>query len=90
MEIETCNKHDECMGRIHDNIKKIEIGNATTQGKIDGFIISVNTFIESIRKDIYEKDGIMQRVGSQGNQIILQWGLMAVIVAAIIIDMLKK
>jgi hypothetical protein len=86
----TCSKHDDCIGRINDNINKIQVQGANTDGKIDGFITSVNDFLASIRKDIYARDGLMQRVGMQGNQIILQWGLLAVIVIAILVEYFKK
>ena len=79
MESETCDKHDDCLGRIHDSIKNIEIGIAETKG----FTISLNSFTESIHRDVYSKGGIMERVGNHGNQLVLQWGLLAAIVIGI-------
>lgn len=87
---ETCNKHDDCIGRINENMKKIEVGNAETQGKIDGFLKNVEEFMSSIRRDMYNKDGVMDRVGSHGNQLVLQWGLLAAIIIAIVVAYINK
>jgi hypothetical protein len=83
---ETCDKHDECLGRIHEKLNKIEVSNA----KVDGFLTSINEFVKSINKDTYSKDGLMDRVGNHGTQIILQWGLLAAIIVAVIIGFMKR
>jgi len=83
---EICEKHDECLGRIHDSIKNIEVSNA----KQEGFMKSIDEFTASIRRDIYSKDGIMERVGNHGNQLILQWGLMSAIVVGIMLALIFK
>lgn len=80
----TCEKHDDCLGRIHDSIKNIEVSNA----KQEGFMQSINEFTSSIRKDVYSKEGIMERVGKQGNQLVLQWGLMSAIVIGVMMALL--
>ena len=86
MENKLCDKHDECIGRIHDDIKKIEVSNA----KIDGFITSVNSFVNSLQRDVYSKDGIIPKLMSQGNQISIQWGLIGAIIVAVIITLFRK
>ena len=83
---EQCEKHDECITRIHDSIKAIEIGNA----KAEGFITAINEFTSAIRRDIYSKDGLMERVGNHGNQIILQWGLLAAMILGVFLTVAFK
>lgn len=85
----TCNKHDACISRINENINKIEISNAEMKGKIDGFTSTINDFVASLRKDLYAKDGLMDRVGNHGLQLTLQWGLIAALFLSICIGYLQ-
>ena len=72
------------MERIHEDIHKIELSSATVVGKMEGFIEATNGFIASIRKDIYDKDGLLTKVGSTKNQVALQWGALFVLLMAVI------
>jgi len=72
------------MERIHESIKKIEIANAATSGEMKGFVQSMNEFAASIKKDVYEKGGLLDRTGSHAMQLFLQWGLLTIIIATII------
>ena len=83
-------KHEDCMEKIHENIKKIEIGNAETHGKIKIFIEFVSEFVSDLRKDIYAKDGLMERTGRQGMQISLQWGIMGAVLIWMTISFFNK
>ena len=79
-----CEKHSDCMERIHEDIGKIQLSNAVTQGSIETFVQSTNSFLSALRKDIYEKDGIMVRTGKQENQLNLQWGLIIMLLVAVV------
>lgn len=81
-----CDKHDDCIGRIHDRITNIEKAMERGQGTMEGFTTTVKDFLEEIRKDVYSKGGLIERAGTQGNQVFLQWGLMAAIVVAVVIS----
>jgi hypothetical protein len=85
-----CNGHGDCMERINENLKKIELTNASTQGEIKGFVNSVNEFIVAIRDDVYGKDGLMPRTKSLANQLILQWGVLVVIITGVVATFLKR
>lgn len=88
--MEECSKHSDCMERIHNNINDIKLQNAKQEGLLEGFTKSVNDFLGSIRKDVYSPGGIVEKVGSHANQIALQWGLLAVVVVAVIIEWVVK
>lgn len=88
--MEQCEKHQECMERIHNNITEIKISNSEIKGELKGFTSSVNEFISSVRKDMYSKDGIMERVGNSNKQMILQWGLLAAIILGMILTYFRK
>jgi len=87
--MDKCIEHNNCIGRINDNINEIKVTNAKMQGKIDGFTESITEFVAFIRQDVYAKDGLMDRVGNHSNQLILQWGLLAIVVMAIIAMFLR-
>ena len=81
---EQCDSHDNCMERINENMKKIEVNYAEMKGEIKGFVSSVNDFLNAIRKDIYASDGLMTTMNQNKNQIGLQWGILIIIIVAII------
>ena len=83
-----CDKHDGCMERIHDDINEIKRQNAENKGIMAGFTNSINEFVSSIRRDVYAKDGLMTRVGTISNQVALQWGLLGVLVVAVVLQFL--
>jgi len=80
-----CSKHDECIGRINDNVQKIQLNNQEMKGNINSFIKTTSDFLSAIRKDTYSKDGLIDRVGNHNMQLGLQWGLMAAIIIGIIV-----
>lgn len=82
--METCNNHDSCMERINENMKNIEIKYAEMKGEIKGFTSSVNEFLLAIRKDIYSSDGLMIKSGKNANQINLHWGLILIVIVALV------
>ena len=90
MPLEQCDRHSDCMERIHKEINEINVQSAESKGLIEGFTTSTNNFIDAIRKDIYSPGGMVERVGSHQNQIGLQWGLMAVLVAAVVLEWIFK
>ena len=79
-----CPKHNDCMERIHDDIGKIQLSNAVTQGSIETFVQATNSFLNALRKDIYEKDGIMVRTGKSENQLNLQWTVIILLLIAVV------
>ncbi len=88
---EVCDRHDDCLGRIHDKVSAIEITSASTNEKIEGFTNTVNSFLAEIRKDIYGKGGLIQETGEHKNQLLLQWGLLAAIfISGVIAFVFKK
>jgi len=85
-----CDRHQECMERIHESINSIKETNAKAAGTMEGFTRSVNTFLDSIRQDIYSPGGLVEKSGNHSFQLILQWGILGAVVVAIIIDYFKK
>jgi hypothetical protein len=85
-----CDKHQECMERIHTDINAIKETNAKSAGVMEGFTKSVNDFLGSIRKDIYSPGGIVERVGNHSFQLVLQWGILGAVIIAGLIEYFKK
>ena len=79
-----------CVKSVEESVHKIEVSNAGTDGMIQGFIKSTNDFLGAIRKDVYSKDGLIDRVGNHGNQLKLQWGLLSAFLIVIIITLVRK
>ena len=83
---ETCDKHDDCLGRIHTEINIINTNNAELRGDIKSFIRELQEFRNDVRKDIYDpKDGLGSRVNAHGTQLNLQWGIIGASIVGIII-----
>jgi len=87
---EECNKHQECMERIHTSINAIENSNSRTEGVMEGFTKSVNEFLSAIRKDIYSPGGIVEKVGNHSFQLVLQWGIIGAVIIAVLIGYFKQ
>ena len=86
---ETCNKHDDCLGRIHTEINEILVNNAELKGNIDSFLYESKTFREAVRKDLYDpKEGLGAKVNSHATQLGLQWGVITTIVGSIIVGVI--
>ena len=85
-----CDKHSDCMERIHENINSIKLTNAITQGEIAAVTKNIKDFLDSVRTDIYSKGGIMERVGKHDNQLNLQWGMIGAVVIAIIVAVIGR
>ena len=79
-----CDKHTDCMERIHESINLIKQENAKTQGMMEGFTDSVNEFITAIRRDVYSPNGLIEKVGKNTFQVGLQWGALGAILIIII------
>ena len=87
---EQCEKHQDCMERIHTAINEIKNSNASAGGKMEGFTESVNNFLSAIRKDMYSPGGIVDKVGTHGFQLAIQWGALGVIVVAIVLKLFNS
>ena len=84
-----CDKHDECMKDIREAIHNQELSQAELKGTVEAFVEVTQDYIKASRKDLYSKEGLMDRVGNHGNQLLLQWGLSALIIGGIIVAFLK-
>ena len=85
-----CDKHVDCMERIHTAINDIKQTNARSAGVMEGFSKSVSEFLEAIRKDVYAPGGIVEKVGNHSSQLTLQWGMISAIIVAVIISFFRK
>lgn len=82
--MDKCNKHDDCMSSIREDIHSIDNTIAKSTGVIEGFMASANDFIKASRETLYSKGGLVDEVGNHGNQLRLQWGLLSVGILALI------
>jgi len=85
-----CDRHQDCMERIHTSINSIKEDSARASGAMEEFTKSVNEFLVSIRKDVYAPNGIIEKVGNHTFQLTLQWALLASVVIAVLIEYFKK
>ncbi len=85
-----CDGHDTCMARFNEGLHNIEMKYAAIEGSIAGFTKSTSDFVTAIRKDIYSKDGIMDRTGNHGMQLLLQWGVLAGLLITIVVTFIKQ
>jgi hypothetical protein len=81
---EVCEKHDDCMKDIREDLHSLDKSAAGTEGVVKGFIQATQDYINASREDIYGKGGLMDRVGNYGNQLLLQWGLLVVVLVAVV------
>lgn len=77
-----CDLHVSSMKELNDSVTRIEIINASTAGKVDGFISSVNRLLEKIEADVYKSGGLISTSQNNKNQIGLMWGIIAAIFIA--------
>lgn len=77
-----CDLHIQSMKELTDSITRIEIISAATQGKVDGFILSVNKLLEKLETDVYKSGGLITTAQSNKNQIGLMWGIIAAVFIA--------
>lgn len=77
-----CDLHVNSMKELNDSVMRIEIINAATAGKVDGFITSVNRLLEKIETDVYKTGGLITTAQSNKNQIGLIWGIVSLIFVA--------
>ncbi len=78
-----CDKHDITMERLFDEIHAIKEGQGRSETKMD----TVIDFKNEIHKIIYgdgKVPGLMSKIHGNTKQLILQWGLIVVILIAII------
>jgi hypothetical protein len=87
---DVCPKHDDCLGRIHTDINAINIGNAELHGELKAFMKGLEAFKEKAEKAVYDKDGLIESAGANKRQLTMQWGLILIILAAIVGLFLKK
>lgn len=87
---ETCEKHDDCLGRIHDKLNTMDKSSAYLAGELKAFMEGIKEFREEVKKDIYSKGGLMERAGTHARQLYMQWGLLVLILAGIVAVYLKK
>jgi len=86
----TCEKHDDCLGRIHSEISDIKVSNASLSGEIKAFMAGIKEFKDKVEVDVYGKEGIIERTGTYGRQVTLQWGILTLLLLAIVGMFLKK
>ncbi len=87
--MERCDKHDDCMKELRVDIKDSSIHTSKLEGTVNGFIIATQEYINASRKDIYGNGGMLSKIQSVSNQITLQWGLICVVIIALL-ALLKK
>lgn len=85
----------ECVKAIKESTHKIELSHAITDGMVQGFMKSTDEFLKAIRKDVYSKDGIVDRVGNHEKDIGRLWkllgvgGILSVLLMAIVVILFK-
>ena len=85
----TCDKHDDCLGRIHTEINSMNSNNARLTGNIESFITELRAFKQKADKDVYDpKDGLGARVNAHGTQLTLQWGVISTIIGSAIVGII--
>ncbi len=82
--MDKCSKHDECITDIREDIHEQNLTVSKLEGMLEGFMKSTQDYIDASRSDMYSKEGLIDRVGNHANQIALQWGLISLVVVAII------
>lgn len=85
-----CDKHSECMERIHNEVNDIKNEVSRSAGIAEGFNKTVKEFLETIRKDIYAPGGMVERVGNHSFQLVLQWCILGAVITGVIIDYFKR
>ena len=86
---ETCDRHDDCLGRIHTEINAIKEGNASMSGKVESFMQHLDLYMKKTDKDIYDpQNGLGARVNSHATQLGLQWGVITTIIGSIIVGVI--
>lgn len=85
-----CDKHSDCMERIHESIHKIELATTESSSEVRGFVTAINEFVVAVRKDLYSKGGVIESVGKHANQLTLQWGMLGALIVAVLVAWFKK
>jgi len=86
---DTCEKHDGCMQNMREDLHEQDKLITRLEGRVGGFIDAAKEYIEASRKDIYGKGGLMDRVGNHAAQLILQWGLLIIILVAVVTKVIR-
>jgi len=79
---EKCNKHDEVMNRLFNEITEIQKNNVEIKTKMDLVI----AFKDSIHEIIFGngKEGIKDKVARLCNQATVQWTLIVLIIGSVV------
>ena len=88
--MDKCEKHDDCMESVRGGIHNNELNTAKLEGCLEGFMKSTQEYVDASRKDMYTKGGIIDSVGNNTNQLKMQWGILVLVLIAIISFSLGK
>lgn len=92
---EVCDKHDNLMARLFDDINAIKLQNAGIKGSIDSVsqeirhIKETGDTLDTIVRGNEKAEGLKATVARLCNQSTLQWSLIVLIIGSIIGYFLK-
>ncbi len=77
-----CSLHINSMKELSDGINRIELANATSSSKLDGFMSLAKEFLLKHDTDIYKSEGLLSTASNNKKQIALLWTIISAIFIA--------